>query len=100
MRCGAVRKSAGKAAAPSELHHQAGYFALCALARLDVLVGDYGGAVAAVAAGDIDLADEGEPFARVLTCRLNLPPGRSPIGGSHRRPRCKRLKPLSRPPPR
>lgn len=72
VRCGAVRKSAGKAAAPSELHHQAGYFALCALARLDVLVGDYGGAVAAVAAGDIDLADEGEPFARVLTCRLNL----------------------------
>ena len=81
--CGRVREAAArrkgasasvdealKAGAPSELHYLAGYFAVCALSRLECLLGDYSGAVDAVSM--IDLADEAEPFSRVLTCRLNL----------------------------
>jgi translation initiation factor 3 subunit L len=55
---------------PSRLHFDLGYFALISLSRLECLVGDYHGSIAALA--PLDLLSENQYYHRVFSAYLNL----------------------------
>lgn len=61
--------SDGPGAAPSILHHHAGYFAVASMSRLECLLCDYEGAVSVL---DRVPSLDNELFTEVFSCRLNV----------------------------